>query len=59
MVNRAVGAHLLYRFERPQYADMLRKYAYGPNVLPGQVKSNTKLYGAEHLLRLLGSFNDM
>ncbi|CAG7846147.1 SubName: Full=Related to Chromo domain protein MRG15 {ECO:0000313/EMBL:CCA70973.1} [Serendipita indica DSM 11827] len=51
--EEALGAHLLYRFERPQYADMLRKYAYGPNVSPEQVKSNTKLYGAEHLLRLL------
>jgi len=51
---RALAAHLLYRFERPQYAEILRQYAYGPDVPVEQVKTNSKLYGAEHLLRLLG-----
>ncbi|PVF99093.1 MRG-domain-containing protein [Serendipita vermifera] len=53
--EQALGSNLLYRFERPQYADILRKYAYGPDVPAEQVKTNTALYGAEHLLRLLVS----
>jgi mortality factor 4-like protein 1 len=53
-IRSALGASLLYRFERPQYADIIRKYAYGPDVPVEQVKTNSKLYGAEHLLRLLG-----
>jgi len=54
---RALGSNLLYRFERPQYAEILRKYAYGPDVPAEQVKTNSKLYGAEHLLRLLGTLS--
>lgn len=53
--EQALGTSLLYRFERPQYAEILRKYAYGPDVPAEQVKTNSNLYGAEHLLRLLVS----
>jgi mortality factor 4-like protein 1 len=47
---------LLYRFERPQYAEIRKKYVTGPNVVVGQEKEMSAIYGAEHLLRMLGAF---
>ncbi|KAI8877310.1 MRG-domain-containing protein [Backusella circina FSU 941] len=41
--NKALGTMLLYRFERLQYADIMRQYPK---------KELVDLYGAEHLLRL-------
>jgi len=38
-----LGKQLLYKFERPQYAEMLQKHS---------AKSMSQLYGAPHLLRL-------
>ena len=52
--DRALGANLLYRFERPQYAEVRRQYVTGPNVKVGQEKEMSGIYGAEHLLRMLG-----
>lgn len=52
--DRALGANLLYRFERPQYADIRRQYITGPKVIIGQEKEMSSIYGAEHLLRMLG-----
>lgn len=53
--DRALGANLLYRFERPQYAEMRRQYVTGPQVIVGQEKEMSSIYGAEHLLRMLGT----
>ena len=54
--DRALGANLLYRFERPQYAEIRKKYVTGPTVQVGQEKEMSAIYGAEHFLRMLGAF---
>ena len=53
--DRALGANLLYRFERPQYAEMRKRYVTGPTVKVGQEREMSSIYGAEHLLRMLGT----
>jgi hypothetical protein len=45
--NKALGNNLLYRFERGQYADQLKKLQKTDQQL-------SSVYGAEHLLRLFG-----
>ncbi|KAH8105475.1 MRG-domain-containing protein [Cristinia sonorae] len=57
--DRALGANLLYRFERPQYAEIRRQYVTGPSVVVGQEKEMSSIYGAEHLLRMLVSLPQM
>ena len=52
--NRALGQNLLYRFERPQYAEQRKKYITGSHVVVGTEKEMSELYGAEHFLRMLG-----
>ena len=54
--DRALGANLLYRFERPQYAEVRKRYVTGPTVQVGQEKEMSAIYGAEHFLRMLGAF---
>ncbi len=54
--DRALGANLLYRFERPEYAEIRKKYVTGPTVVVGQEKEMSAIYGAEHFLRMLGAF---
>lgn len=49
-----LGANLLYRFERAQYADIRRRFVNGPAVMVGEPKDMSAIYGAEHLLRLIG-----
>ncbi|KAG8689249.1 Esa1p-associated factor [Ceratobasidium sp. 395] len=51
--DKALGANLLYRFERAQYADIRRRYVNGPAVMAGEPKDMSAIYGAEHLLRLI------
>ncbi|KAG1750642.1 MRG-domain-containing protein [Suillus paluster] len=57
--DRSLGANLLYRFERPQYAEMRKQYVTGPKVLVGLEKDMSSIYGAEHLLRMLVSLPQM
>ncbi|KAI0740407.1 MRG-domain-containing protein [Earliella scabrosa] len=57
--DRALGANLLYRFERPQYAEIRKKYVTGPTVQVGQEKEMSAIYGAEHFLRMLVSLPQM
>lgn len=45
--DKSLGTILLYRFERQQYMEIRKEH-------PGKEASD--LYGAEHLLRLFGSF---
>ncbi|KAG5634164.1 hypothetical protein H0H81_003101 [Sphagnurus paluster] len=57
--DRSLGANLLYRFERPQFAEMRRLHKTGQHVVPGQEKEPSAVYGAEHLLRMLVSLPGM
>ncbi|KAG6811327.1 hypothetical protein H0H92_007991 [Tricholoma furcatifolium] len=52
--DRSLGANLLYRFERPQFAEVRRMYKTGQQVIIGQEKEVSAVYGAEHLLRMIG-----
>ncbi|KZP24228.1 MRG-domain-containing protein [Athelia psychrophila] len=57
--DKSLGANLLYRFERPQYAEIRRTFITGPKVIVGQEKEMSAIYGAEHLLRMLVSLPQM
>ncbi|EPQ53213.1 MRG-domain-containing protein [Gloeophyllum trabeum ATCC 11539] len=57
--DRSLGQNLLYRFERPQYAEIRRQFVTGPTVKVGQEKEMSAIYGAEHLLRMLVSMPQM
>jgi len=48
--DKALGSVLLYRFERPQYADIVKSFT---------VKRMCEVYGAEHLLRLFVKLPDL
>ena len=52
--DKALGSNLLYRFERPQYAEMRKRYVTGPTVQVNQELEMSAIYGAEHLLRMIG-----
>ncbi|KAJ7580209.1 MRG-domain-containing protein [Mycena floridula] len=57
--DRSLGHNLLYRFERPQYAEIRKKYLSGPNAIPGSEPHMSEIYGAEHFLRLLVNLPQM
>lgn len=52
--DKALGCNLLYRLERPQYAEVRRKYVTGGHVQLEETKAMSEVYGAEHLTRMLG-----
>ena len=58
--DKALGSNLLYRFERPQYAEIRKRYVTGPTVQVNQEREMSAIYGAEHLLRMIGlSFSSL
>ncbi|KAF8582395.1 MRG-domain-containing protein [Ramaria rubella] len=57
--DRSLGANLLYRFERMQYAEIRKRYITGPTVKVGEEKDMSSIYGAEHLLRMIVSLPTM
>jgi mortality factor 4-like protein 1 len=55
--DKALGSNLLYRFERLQYSDIRKRYWTGQDVVVGVTeKEMSCIYGAEHLLRMLGTW---
>jgi len=57
--DKSLGANLLYRFERPQYAEIRKRYITGRTVKVGEEKDMSSVYGAEHLLRMIVSLPQM
>jgi len=57
--DKALGSNLLYRFERPQYAEIRKRYVTGPTVQVNQEREMSAIYGAEHLLRMIVSLPSM
>ncbi|THH11574.1 hypothetical protein EW146_g7996 [Bondarzewia mesenterica] len=57
--DRALGSILLYRFERPQYAEIRKRYVTGPTVRIGHEREMSAVYGAEHLLRMIVNLPQM
>lgn len=49
--DKCLGTILLYKFERQQYADIRKQY--------GEEAKMSEIYGAEHLLRLFVSMQDL
>jgi len=57
--DRALGSILLYRFERAQYAEIRKQFVTGQHVKPGDNRTMSTIYGAEHLARLLVKLPEM
>ena len=53
----ALGNILLYEFEQEQYAEVQDKYWATQDIVIGTEKDMSDIYGAEHLLQLLGEFH--
>ncbi len=54
--DKSIGTNLLYRFERPQYAEQRKKFVTGQTVKIPEQKEMSAVYGAEHLLRMIGKY---
>ncbi|EAU81662.2 hypothetical protein CC1G_02678 [Coprinopsis cinerea okayama7 len=58
--DKSLGSNLLYRFERPQYSEIRKKYWTGQQVVVGVTeKEMSEIYGGEHLLRMIVSLPQM
>ncbi|KAI1858891.1 uncharacterized protein JN550_012350 [Neoarthrinium moseri] len=55
--DKCLGRILLYRFERPQYAQIREKWNDSTSELFGKTACDT--YGAEHLMRLMTSLPEL
>ncbi|TFY76354.1 hypothetical protein EWM64_g7658 [Hericium alpestre] len=53
--NRVLSANLLYRFERLQYAEIHKHFAAGLTVKVSEKMETSTVYGAEHLLHVIGA----
>lgn len=54
--DRCLGSQLLYKFERIQYSEVRHNHITGQHVKDtAAIPEMSGLYGAEHLLRLLGT----
>jgi len=51
--DKALGANLLYKNERPQYLEVRKSYFTGHDIEISEQKQASAVYGAEHLLRML------
>lgn len=52
--NKALGNNLLYRFERAQYVQQRKDWNVAQEGNEDKAMEPSKVYGAEHLLRLFG-----
>ncbi|KAI2631657.1 MRG-domain-containing protein [Xylaria nigripes] len=55
--DKSLGRILLYKFERPQYAEMYKKLSSADPEFQGKTASD--IYGAEHLCRLMVSLPEL
>lgn len=56
--DKALGTQLLYKFERPQYADLIQEKAHGKKEELDKL-SMSQYYGFVHMLRLFVRFGSM
>ncbi|KAI1341719.1 MRG-domain-containing protein [Xylariaceae sp. FL0016] len=54
--DKCLGRVLLYKFERAQYAEIVKKWSSDPEL---QGKTPSETYGAEHLMRLMVSLPEL
>lgn len=57
--DKSLGNNLLYRFERAQYVEIRKAHAPKMGEQPNEANEMepSSVYGAEHLLRLFGTYS--